>query len=409
MEEYYTMTEEREKKLWDNALIVFDTNIYLNLYRLPKIVRDTFVKIIKYNQKRFFVPAQVWFEYKKHRLETIDSQLIKYKTLPDFKQNTVNVELDKYLNKVIDTDKNQHEHIDDLEELTKLVDEYKKSYKKISEFIKAEYNEKKEIYEDLKTNDNLNKILLTLQIGKEYSYQEKMEIAKEGKYRYSELIPPGYEDAKNPDKYGLRKYGDLIIWKEILKKAAKEKKSVIFVTNDSKKDWYETENMFNNIITPRLELIQEFQDTTGEDIWIYPMNTYTSLIKKHYKEDFYTEYDVDESTFKFIQKCIEKLSNDYIKIKCSCCGKTYIKPIEDFSFMWEECGWSEREMGTETIYESDEYFVCPYCECDQDIIFSLTEYPKRSINDISAEGEKCKVLELKINNMNHLNTDEIFE
>lgn len=45
-------------------------------------------------------------------------------------------------------------------------------------------------------------------------------------------------DAKKKD--GVRKYSDLIIWKEILKYAKTHQKDIIFVTDDVKADWWET-------------------------------------------------------------------------------------------------------------------------------------------------------------------------
>ena len=40
--------------------------------------------------------------------------------------------------------------------------------------------------------------------------------AREGKFRYSEKIPPGYMDEYKNKKDGLQKYGDLFAWKQIL-------------------------------------------------------------------------------------------------------------------------------------------------------------------------------------------------
>ena len=63
---------------------------------------------------------------------------------------------------------------------------------------------------------------------------------EEGQGRYKKEIPPGFKDAK--DKDGVRKYGDLIIWKEMLKFALKQSKNIIFITDDVKADWWETQD-----------------------------------------------------------------------------------------------------------------------------------------------------------------------
>lgn len=94
---------------------------------------------------------------------------------------------------------------------------------------------------------------------------------EEGENRYKKEVPPGFKDAKNKD--GVRKFSDLILWKEILRFAAKEKKNVIFVTDDVKADWWETDNG-NRKFHPKL--VAEFFKTGKQ-------------IKPFVSHDFYSE------------------------------------------------------------------------------------------------------------------------
>jgi len=71
-------------------------------------------------------------------------------------------------------------------------------------------------------------------------------------------MPPGFMDT-NKDKKGGFLYGDLIIWKEIIAFAHKNKKDILFVTNDTKKDWFE-----NDLFHPKL--IEEFKKETKQNI-----------------------------------------------------------------------------------------------------------------------------------------------
>ena len=53
----------------------------------------------------------------------------------------------------------------------------------------------------------------------------------EGNDRYEKKIPPGYKDAiKKSGILDNNAYGDLIVWKEILRFSKKEKKNIIYVT-----------------------------------------------------------------------------------------------------------------------------------------------------------------------------------
>jgi hypothetical protein len=58
-----------------------------------------------------------------------------------------------------------------------------------------------------------------------FSKDRLIELAKEGKRRYSANIPPGYEDAgKSEDGDPLRKFGDFFLWKELLEHIQQENK-----------------------------------------------------------------------------------------------------------------------------------------------------------------------------------------
>src|ERR1700757_3463653 len=73
-------------------------------------------------------------------------------------------------------------------------------------------------------------------------------------------------------------YGDLIIWKELLNFAKKNKTALIFVTDDRKEDWWTIEN--GKTIRPREELIKEFFDLTGVRILIYNAENFLQFAKE---------------------------------------------------------------------------------------------------------------------------------
>src|SRR6185437_14851219 len=89
-------------------------------------------------------------------------------------------------------------------------------------------------------------------VGSRYDEKRLAEIYTLGAKRYEQKIPPGYEDTK---KGGTRQYGDLVVWNEILDYGKERKRPVVFVTSDSKEDWWWKQGQFT--IGPRPELIQE--------------------------------------------------------------------------------------------------------------------------------------------------------
>ena len=78
------------------------------------------------------------------------------------------------------------------------------------------------------------------------------------KKRYKKENPPGYKDAKKKD--GIRKYSDLIWWKEVIQYARKSRKNIVLVTDDVKEDWWTIDEKGQYLF--RGELITEFEKET---------------------------------------------------------------------------------------------------------------------------------------------------
>ena len=51
------------EKVWHDGVIVFDTNVLLNLYRYNEEARDELLALMKSFQKRLWMPYQVGLEF----------------------------------------------------------------------------------------------------------------------------------------------------------------------------------------------------------------------------------------------------------------------------------------------------------------------------------------------------------
>src|SRR5690606_8363069 len=101
---------------------------------------------------------------------------------------------------------------------------------------------------DVNDSDKLKDLVLQIfngKIGQGFDKKKLQEIYKEGDKRYDTKTPPGYKDIKKEgahlyeDKEYIRKFGDLILWKEIIEKSKSENlKYVVLVTGDVKEDWW---------------------------------------------------------------------------------------------------------------------------------------------------------------------------
>jgi len=267
--EHLKLPNEKEiKKLWEDCLFVFDTNILLNLYRYSDKTKNDFLNILKSIQDRIWIPYQVGFEYHNNRIDLIEGQVAKY---DNFLKN-IKSALSKAKSEI--TAKKSHPYIDIklIDKISKIID--KESVKILKEKIKVEKLIKNDLIE-LKLNS-----LFENNVGEQFSDKVLKEILIEGEYRYNNKIPPGYEDLKN--KSSIRKYGDLIIWFEMIEKSKLIKKPILFVTDDLKEDWWKTSNKKK---IPRSELIQEFFQKSDQKYFMYHSDEFMTLSEKYLNQN----------------------------------------------------------------------------------------------------------------------------
>lgn len=276
----YKMSDIREKKLWKESIIVFDSSALLDIYFLPKATRE---KIFEnhFNKKlngRLWIPSHVGFEYKKNREQIIQKPISeKYKPLDneifaEIKKNKSNImtRIKDLKNRTKNADKHPYLIQEDIDKYLEIFNIFFKESENLEKNISNQISKIEEEIKNLAEDDDvLIAIEKYFQIGRTYEFKEKMNIAKIGKNRYEHLIPPGYKDQK--DKKGFQIFGDLIIWKQIIEYASITKKSILFICNDLKEDWcyLEDDGTEKRIKSPREELIQEIRDEANVEFWMY--------------------------------------------------------------------------------------------------------------------------------------------
>lgn len=269
------LSEQDYSDLWNNALFIFDTNVLLHLYRLPESARNDFLNILS-NEKiktRIWLPFQVILEFTHNRLETIGDQKNKFFAVEEIINSTLD-EIQKttdFLSTKLNELqlKKRHSVIDPEKLLSEEI--FKEPKLSLLNFL-AELRDLDAKQPDVNDEDAIkNKIfdLFTDKIGKGLSLDELKKLYDEGESRYKENIPPGFKDKDKPgfylfeDKKYIRKYGDLIAWREIINKASDEKlKHIIFITNDGKEDWWQVKR--GKILGPRYELLNEIYFNADE-------------------------------------------------------------------------------------------------------------------------------------------------
>lgn len=304
------------EKIWKEGIFIFDSNVLLDLYRLPESASKDLLKVLKNKEfsGRIWIGFQVLVEFLNNRHEAISDQKSKFGVVRNLLSecssqyfelfSTLGNELSqlklKQRHSLIDPDKFiTSENID-------------AGIKFIGDFIgHLDLLEKKQ--SDVNDRDSLQDLVLEVfegKIGEGFTKAELEEFYKLGEDRYKNSIPPGYKDKGKTGSYLIddrefvRKFGDLILWHEIIRKAKAENlKHVVLITGDVKEDWWYEKR--GKKLGPRRELLNEiyYKAPNLESFHMYD----TSNFLMRARDAFNVE--VHESSIKEAKILIEESRN----------------------------------------------------------------------------------------------------
>ncbi|MDA8151211.1 MAG: PIN domain-containing protein [Acidithiobacillus ferrooxidans] len=302
-------------RLWENCEIILDTNILLNLYRYSDSTRNDFIRVLRALKSRLWLPHQVAQEYFKNRLNVIAQQEKSYDdTLKNIQ--TLQREL---------SDARKHPFLSDklMLKLTLV----------LGDVIK-ELEATKEAHASRTSSDPIQKVIGDLfngRVGAPYPDGHLEEICNEGEARYEKKMPPGYKDnekdgGKSSPSGVSRKYGDFIIWHQIINRAIETKNGVIFINDDKKEDWYLI--FQGKTLGPRPELIEEFLSKTDQSFYMYQADRFLELAATHLEQKITPESmdeireirdlrkrDMDRNAALFLHREEETMVRDEMKFR----------------------------------------------------------------------------------------------
>jgi len=293
--------------------IVLDTNVILDLARYSLYTSKNILEIFNKCTDLIWIPNQVFKEYIKNKYNVFGNLRKRYSSF------------EKNLLTIIDASEKKLENV--------LQNSYKYKYfgnkilsndilKKIEEFREIITSYKDTVgteYDEITSNSaeiikNIEKFISDLetnkQIGKKISFNEQLKIIKEGELRYKYKLPPGFKDDK---KEGIEKFGDLFIWKEILKLPTnKNTNNIIFVTNDEKNDWWNKDE--HEYLEIREELLDEFLEINPNvSIVFMTIGMFQKYASKLYSlYEFGVYVDLNRNDEFFIERVADRISDDII-------------------------------------------------------------------------------------------------
>jgi hypothetical protein len=268
---HFKETESQLREVWDMSLFVFDANILLNLYRYSDTTRGEFLRILEKIKERAWLPHRAAEEYLNNRLSVIDQQEKSYedtvKSIESLKRDLENARQHPFVSKDI--------------------------MEKVSSVFEALCNElenNKSVHTARINNDEIKDALAGIfenRVGHPYEKERLEQLISEGENRYKQKIPPGFKDgSKSGDSEVFtekcRKYGDLIVWTQVIDKALETGKGVVLVTDDKKEDWWE--KFKGKTVGPRPELVKEFKDRVSRTFHMYQADRFLELARENLDE-----------------------------------------------------------------------------------------------------------------------------
>ncbi len=265
---WYPPTEDEQRLFAEQAMIAVDTNVLLGLYRSSSSTADALLELLRRLDDRVWIPHHVAFEYQRGRLRVIaqqsgllDALLHKVKE----SQAALRQQLESHGNDI-----ERHPGLDVAETL-QWVEE---AYSSLVNHIESKRNSVISSVRAVSATDHIHSTttqLLDGHIGSPFTEEELKQLEDEGDQRFAEKKPPGYIDQDKREN----KYGDFIIWKEMIRQSKTAARPLVFVTEEQKADWWRKDGGL--VAGPLPALREEFRAEAGQLFWMYRVSQFMSL------------------------------------------------------------------------------------------------------------------------------------
>lgn len=297
----YEYPLEEFKKVWDESpIIIFDTSSFCHLYKYtPETTAELLEVLELVPREQFWIPKQVIDEFNENHQEVINKAHSKYVAVTGPLEGLMLSTIGKITRQFKNYNEFKYPLVKELEgKIQHAFKSINEEIVKYRENISEEAEKNKKMLKEDKVKAFVDSLISFERIGKGLNYSQTLQIYSEGETRYKYQVPPGYEDLEKDksDPTKRKKFGDLIVWKEILIQAQENKKPIIFVTMDEKEDWWILDKDGEPQM-PREELGKEFRDYSDETFVMMNLqnfyNNFSTIVEKTRNIKSYLEINAE--------------------------------------------------------------------------------------------------------------------
>lgn len=311
---------------FENAMIVVDTNVLLDLYRVSSATRSEILTVLSKISGRLWIPHQVALEYSRNRRKVVIDRNIEFSGIKAALRKSEKDAIDGLqaaLRKFTKfRDKNRSSRDWNPAEFGLDQEGIKGRIKGIWDQVLQELdNLEREIdlsEKDLAADPILVELndLLSGRVGPAPSTTDlQQHVERFVHFRFPSKLPPGYEDVVNKAE-PVRQAGDYLLWKQLIdhlcsQESGSELRRVMLVTGDSKPDWWELDRE-GNPIRARPELVHEMRREANAELLLLSLTHLLQGAKDHLK------YNVSDAAISEVQEREEEdqlatLLPDYVR------------------------------------------------------------------------------------------------
>lgn len=245
----YRPSQEALTELWSEATVAVDASALLNLYQYGGDAREQFLAAMEKLGDRLWFPRRAVEEYLTKRESVIVRQHAEFEPL----RQAFGTPLQKVRAYEKDATVDHGRLAADTKRLMEIA-------KQANDEANKAMGEASRDHVDVTDDPVLGRLkaMATTRLGRGIPDAELEALYQEARTRYEQGVPPGYEDR---DKAEPAKFGDFLIWRELLDRAEEVGRPVVFVTDDLKPNWWQWQR--GGLVGPRQELVAEMHRVAG--------------------------------------------------------------------------------------------------------------------------------------------------